>query len=281
MEIKANWFPVARPDDPARSGIPGFDGRPEEAARVHHVTVASDGQRYALVSMHIISKIVPNWTWATFEHRNNPGRCDEMGCRDKFGAQEAYVPPAARPGRPYADCAKTEALRAMFARANAKPVFENYCLKGTQTDFIDRTGVATLLGNSVTEAGFADRASCMTCHARSGFGPDGKRTSIAGFDVVGQVLVAPFGLINPAWFWAGLPERTGAPCQSAAASDPDRAIVDYVWSVPALRDRRHGRSAGDGIPPLRREVGQRLFRSRVSARPRSGRANATGPSSAR
>ena len=49
--------------------------------------------QYALVSFHLISKMVPNWSWATFEHMNNPGRCDVLGCNDTFGANPSTVAP--------------------------------------------------------------------------------------------------------------------------------------------------------------------------------------------
>ena len=86
VEVKGNWVPV--------SGIPQFTHNKVTVAQVpqlYHVNSA-DGVQYALVSMHVISKQVPNWTWATFEHRFNPSRCDIIGCRDNFGAQTAFVP---------------------------------------------------------------------------------------------------------------------------------------------------------------------------------------------
>ena len=63
--------------------IPAFTNNQVTVAQVpqlYHVNAEQDGTKYALVSMHVISKQVPNWTWATFEHRFNPGRCDIMGC---------------------------------------------------------------------------------------------------------------------------------------------------------------------------------------------------------
>ena len=75
------------------NGFNGFSGSAADAAKLYHVNKASDGKEYALVAMHVISKLVPNWTWATFEHRDNPGRCDVLGCRDAFGAQQSVVAP--------------------------------------------------------------------------------------------------------------------------------------------------------------------------------------------
>ena len=87
IEVKANWVAVDRLKE-----FNGFDGSPAEAAKAYHINSA-DGKPYALVSFHIISKLVPNWTWATFEHKDNPGRCDVIGCRDTFGAATQDVAP--------------------------------------------------------------------------------------------------------------------------------------------------------------------------------------------
>ena len=87
IEVKANWVEVGRLKE-----FNGFAGSPAEAAAAYHVNEAG-GKEYALVSFHIISKLVPNWTWATFEHKDNPGRCDVLGCKDSFGAVDAYVAP--------------------------------------------------------------------------------------------------------------------------------------------------------------------------------------------
>ena len=81
-----------------RRRSPAFTLNRVTAAQVpqhFHVNTGSDGNQYALVAMHVISKLVPNWTWATFEHQLNPGRCDIIGCRDPFGAQTAVVAPNA------------------------------------------------------------------------------------------------------------------------------------------------------------------------------------------
>ena len=110
MEVKANWKLV--------SEIPQFTNGKVSLAdvpKLYHVNTGSDGKQYAFVSMHIISKAVPNWTWATFEHKFNPGRCDIIGCRDSFGAQTSPVSPNASPGQEYPDCVKTPALTAMIA----------------------------------------------------------------------------------------------------------------------------------------------------------------------
>lgn len=171
-------------------------------------------QRYLLLSLHISSKDLPNWTWATFEHVDNQGRCDFLGCNDSFGYLARPEPGAAglmRPARNYipphhlhgVDQADVDAfalaaryddvgqmsqgLHALFAafavgsggpNTTGRPTphdaaWLSYRLKGTQVDFVSATGRPTLLGNSVTEAGFVNSASCLTCHARAAVTAEG------------------------------------------------------------------------------------------------------------
>ena len=134
VEVKANWVPIEE--------IPTFTLNRvsvADAPTIFHVNTAGDGKRYALVAMHIITKAVPNWTWATFENEFNPARCDIIGCKDKFGAP-ASVAPNPQPEKGYPACAKTPALTALFAGAQWDAAFTHYCLKGSQADFIDNTG---------------------------------------------------------------------------------------------------------------------------------------------
>jgi hypothetical protein len=220
MEVKANWKLV--------SDIPAFTKGKVALAdvpKLYHVNTGADGKQYAFVSMHIISKAVPNWTWATFEHKFNPGRCDIIGCHDSFGAQTSVVKPNRTPNTGYPDCVRTAALDAMIAAANWDPAFGNYCLKGSQTDFTDSSGLAIRVGNSVTEEGFVDQSSCMTCHGRSGWDKDGAATSNAGFDDNG----APLGPIQPNWFWnfsAQPPIFQGMPGLKQTATSGD-----FAWSI--------------------------------------------------
>jgi hypothetical protein len=246
IEAKANWFPVESPQDPSKSGIPGYDGSPNDAGRFYHVNTASDGKRYALVAMHVISKMVPNWTWATFEHQNNPGRCQFLGCRDTFGTTQAFVPPDTlipdpqdptyndpkNNPTPYPPCTKSAALDALFGAEQIDPAFKNYCLKGSQTDFTDASGMPIRLGNSITEEGFDFQASCMSCHGRAAFTSDGSATTLAGFD---NVTGAPLGPIHGEWYWT---TNIGGPWAPAAMPPvgiqltPGAVSADFVWSIP-------------------------------------------------
>jgi hypothetical protein len=234
LEVKANWVEVSQ-----LKAFNGFSGTPADAAKLYHVNTAGNTQ-YALVSMHVISKLAPNWTWATFEHKDNPGRCDVIGCKDSFGAQQAFVPPisAVESKQHYPDCVKTTELTALFAHADLDPAYANYCLKGSQSDFTDATGLAIRLGNSVTENGFVDQASCITCHGRAAVDSTGKATSFAGFGPISINLPltqnagnAPVGPIDPTWFWV----PGGPPSFPVLANEADISriamAVDFVWSI--------------------------------------------------
>ncbi|OCX27984.1 MULTISPECIES: hypothetical protein [Bradyrhizobium] len=225
VEVKGNWVPV--------SDIPQFTNNKvtvAQAPQLYHVNSAG-GVQYALVSMHVISKQVPNWTWATFEHRFNPSRCDIIGCRDGFGAQTAFVPSNRTAGQGYPDCVKTPALAAMLSSADIDPVYNNYCLKGSQVDFTDNVGLDIRVGNSVTEDGFVATSSCITCHGRAAFKADGTPSSQAGFLSFGpNGPVAPLGPLLPEWYWkfsSQPPIFEGKPGLTRIAT-----AADFVWSIP-------------------------------------------------
>ena len=222
MEVKGNWMPV--------TAVPAFTLNRVALAdvpKMFHVNTGSDGKQYALVSMHLISKAVPNWTWATFENTLNPSRCDILGCIDHFGAQTPVVAPSGQAGKGYPACTKTAALNTLIAAAKWDPAYANYCLKGSQTDFTDSSGLDVRLGNSITEDGFVAQSSCMTCHGRAAWDQNGKATSGAGFDPSGD---APLGPIQPSWFWsftAKPPIFVGMPGLKQTGTS-----ADFVWSIP-------------------------------------------------
>jgi hypothetical protein len=216
IEVKADWIPVDE--------LPSWNGTNlADVNSLYHVNTVKlpNGTTvsYALVAMHLISKRVPNWTWATFEHWKNPGRCDAIGCHDDFGAVQANVAPNAQPNQGYPDCTHTGALKQLFSAQGLGDVWQNYCLKGTQTDFITATGQTTLLGNSVIEglnAGVpVNQSSCMTCHATAAFNKQGS-TLVLGF--ANNETGAP----QPVWY-SGPGPYNPYPYQQA----------DFVWAIPA------------------------------------------------
>jgi hypothetical protein len=221
IEVKGVWLPVTDVPDFTLNRVSLAD-----VPKVFHVNTGSDNLQYALVSMHVISKLVPNWTWATFENQLNQGRCDILGCKDNFGAVQSNVLPNQQANQGYPACAKTQALTAMINAASLDPAFANYCLKGSQTDFTDNAGLDVRVGNSMIEDGFVDRSSCMTCHGRAAWDSNGNATSNAGFDSNG----APLGPINPAWYWsfnANPPIFEDMPGLTRTGTS-----ADFVWSIP-------------------------------------------------
>ena len=222
IEVKAEWLPLS--ELKAWNGVSA-----EDAASLYYINKARFGGEtvpVALVALHITTKLVPNWTWATFEHWKNPGRCDDEGCRDTFGAAQPVVAANQKPEHGYDKCAPSESLRRLFAEAGVADIWLNYCLKGTQTDFITTTGEPTRLGNSVAETVNAGvphgRSSCMTCHAEAAFDKRGKAAK------ADPNIGAPL----PKWFIG-----------SGTREAPQFRQADFVWAVPFCAKQ------GDAISP--------------------------------
>ena len=97
-------------------------------------------KKYGLVALHIITKDIPNWFWASFHHKDAPKNPHESG--DTYGLPKIL----------------------------AGTVWENYVLGGTQIDFVQPTGSATILSDHYVEFGF-QRSSCITCHATATISP--------------------------------------------------------------------------------------------------------------
>jgi len=235
VEVKMNWIPVS---------LLGtyYPGVPQNQFYVATMTVNGAKQPYALIAMHAISKQVPNWTWATFEHQANRGRCDFLGCHDTYGATNPNVAPAnnsgdgaANQGTVYPNCGKTAALLSAFKAAGVAAVFQNYCLKGSQADFTDNNGLAIRVGNSVTENGFVPQASCMTCHGEANVTSAGKATSVFGFFPAGSNGNGQIGAINPllVQYWKlGGPAPGYTPYEGMPGLTRNAISADFVWSIP-------------------------------------------------
>ena len=107
----------------------------------------------------------------------------------------------------------------------------SYRLKGTQTNFTDLTGRPTYLGHSVTEAGFVNGSSCISCHARAGtdaLGPSTDTTAAGHSTFPLSVFLndlsdfgygrSPHGLPDPDWF-----------NQSNQPPNLEVLQTDFVW----------------------------------------------------
>ncbi len=215
ISVKGDWTPVQS----LLQWLPQL-GNVGNIEKLYY-TAHAESVEYALLSLHVSSRQNPNWVWGTFEHQMNPGRCDDIGCFDSFGAVRPAVPPnKTNVNTQYGECRKTRPLLAMMAKANLSPVWENYCLKSTEVDYTASDGTPYVLGNSVIEGivgnGTIAASSCISCHAYASFGSNGAPTPA-------MLNILPF---NP----------TGRPIPGALAGSLQ---FDFMWGVLRAPPLRH------------------------------------------
>lgn len=186
IEIKAHWKQIKEKDKPR-----------------YHWNIDQSGKLYGLIALHISSKALPNWFWATFEHVDNPDRGKVLGCRDSLGVE----PPNSCDGK------VSPILRDMFRKAGMGAEWQNYRLDGCQTAFTDSTGRPTLLGNSQIEGPFITTSSCITCHAKAACDGNGLFLSVFKSN---NPLEGDVGTPNPDWFYNSGGSRK-------------RIQMDFVW----------------------------------------------------
>ncbi|MEY8239937.1 MAG: hypothetical protein RPT25_06305 [Cycloclasticus sp.] len=153
-EIKAHWVRIHEIDKP----------------RYHWVETERDGElvAYGLSGLHIVSKDSPNWFWSTFEHVDNDLRWPNI----YPNAFRGWVYPSADEAACPADHLDWNQIPEGFGLEGTK--WENYRLRGTQTDWVDSRGNPTVGVNSQLES-FIDQtsSSCLTCHALAVKGTQG------------------------------------------------------------------------------------------------------------
>ena len=85
VEVKVDWTLLNR------LGL-DCDHLPDEfTTHPVHIEIIH-GNCFAMSGMHVMSKLIDKWIWATFEPQNsitNPNRCKELGCYDPFGSKPA------------------------------------------------------------------------------------------------------------------------------------------------------------------------------------------------
>jgi hypothetical protein len=211
-EIKALWKPINK------SSISEF----------HYVT-DGNGKYWGLVALHIISKDLPNWTWATFEHKDN--ECLEeaennpnLVSKDKYGINS--------------DGTISKELKGDFIKNGMPNKWNNYKLRGTQLDFTTPTGEPIILGNTYTENGFTSTSSCISCHSRATVGKKLKQNELPPnlsskrrrnffnrLDVFesNDPLRGSIGSPNPNWFYSYLPN---------GQKEIKFIQTDFMWSIP-------------------------------------------------
>lgn len=185
IEIKTNWVNVGS------ASAPGY------------ITMQDgNGNTWKMIALHLNSKQLPNWTWATFEHKDNTCYSKYLNARDSFGFPDGATTPSA-------------ALQTVFSHYGVDAsVANNYRLAGAQTDFTDDTGRPIILGNSVTEAGFQTTSSCVTCHGRASVNAKGS-PELSVFNSQNQSFNGP---LDPTWFFG-------------ANGVQNNFTTDFMWSM--------------------------------------------------
>jgi hypothetical protein len=222
IEVKANWVSIT----------------PAQKAK-YHWNYDKDGNLYGLVAMHMTSKALPNWFWCTFEWVDNPGRCDFIGCKDCFGTEPHLIASNTKTvGTTYPGGTFTPELLEMFQKngftGDWGNEWKNYRLKGSQTDYTDATGRPILLGNSVTEGGFVQTASCMTCHARAAVNTNGNNS----FPFFGQSAGLPLESQTAIQFqtqfttYNGVPDPNWFYTFTSNGTTQVNMQTDFVWAIP-------------------------------------------------
>ena len=162
LELKVDWVPA--------TSFNSTFACPDPTNSLYTETI--NGTCYALAAIHISSKVMPSWLWATFEPNNNitnPNRCDPKlygACLDSWGTTSS---------QPYGKgqtAQQSPELRRAMAEAHLNPAFNNYFLTGVQTEFVDHYGKPIQMGNSFVEfnQGVAPgKSSCITCHQYAHF----------------------------------------------------------------------------------------------------------------
>ncbi len=175
VSIKAEWVPFST----LKKWITGAASWNDNTIKAKYYTTNVNNTDYALVAIHVSSKQNKNWVWATFEHSLNPGRCDYTGCFDSYGFEnQVELPDLTTLNGQYPKCSPTTDLTTYARSLRVPDVFiGNYCLKSTQTDYVDEDQVPTVLTNTVIEGLMAKNSptssSCITCHYYAAFGSNG------------------------------------------------------------------------------------------------------------
>lgn len=125
IEVKASWRKFTMDD--IKSGLD----------KKYYSYTDENSVVWGLATLHIVTKEIPNWFWASFRNKNGP---------------EPKYPKQDKSGMP-------DSVRGT--------VWENYELSGSQIDFVESNGQSVILSDPIIEAGF-ERSSCMSCHANAG-----------------------------------------------------------------------------------------------------------------
>lgn len=206
-EVKAHWIKLDSAVDRQR----------------YHTGVGQDGTVYGLVALHITTKDLPNWFWATFEHVDNKTRWPGQHPNEFAGWTTAPIDRFA--------CAATNINCEDYPKGigleNTKWQF--YRLKATQVDWVDSFGRPTIVVNSKIEAGFNQRASsCISCHSLARVGD---KSGPMPFLIV-NLDAPPDAAGRPATYVGVVTDKDLRPIPGSGAAESSRFLqLDFVWSL--------------------------------------------------
>ena len=194
IEVKAMWVYLVQESDQAQ----------------FYCQKDSSGKVWGLQSLHLTTKDIPNWFWATFEHESNYGK-------------EHPVPFPQTDNWGYKCGAVTANLLALFDKHHLpREVWTHYRLGGSQVDYTDSAGRPIVRGNNMIEGGLkgapATQSSCMSCHARSTIG------QFLDFNLGEDRIGSP----KPAWFY-GL--------NNQMVESKANVQRDFVWSLSRAKHK--------------------------------------------
>ena len=216
IEVKVDWVPGTDFNPPFTCS------NPPKGVRVESI----GGVCYAMAGMHISSKLLKNWLWATFEPQNmqtNPLRCITFGsCKDPWGSN-----PAVSNGGASGFTRQTLTMARLMKEARLAPEFLNYRLDGTQTEFTNANNRPTYLGNSVIEGENVgmkkNTASCITCHSYSSIKNDGTDGIVNLPKVpIGPQYQIPSGWIARDFAWSMAFSCPGSPFQKCTGAADEK-----------------------------------------------------------
>jgi hypothetical protein len=200
-----------------------------QRSRYHTMTVKlTDGTErlYGLTALHVVTKDLPTWFWATFEHVDNP----QLPGNDGWRAPSRDTFACGRGGK--------ECNRAPRGIGLEGTVWQNYRLRGTLTSFVDSSGRPRLLANSELEAGMQATASCITCHSRAAIGAvQGQPVRLPIFDTSAGVGSGPASASHTADSQADLHSKRGFVGMPRPEWFENGRFqpLDFIWSMAKAR----------------------------------------------
>jgi hypothetical protein len=153
LEVKASWRILEPGVDPSRYwtaiGVYWDDKHVLRSARI------------GLTGLHIISKVLPNWLWITFEQVDNPTTTYKY----LLGQKGTLVGP-----NPNYDTSLAP-INQLWQQALSGTKWQYYALMATQTQFVNSAQQPILMSNTQMETYFQPNSSCISCHKISSIGP--------------------------------------------------------------------------------------------------------------